>query len=98
MRFAVRYLPDDIKGKVLEPFGEVTDGVFRDEQRIGLVQEFFGSLTYGWLILNERAHRERAIDASPEFGVILFVGSGEEGRERIAFVEGLLDRVKIRLI
>jgi hypothetical protein len=94
---AVRDLADDVERIKLQPPREIAGLRVVDVQALRLLEEETGGVVDERLILHQSRHGERRVDAAAELHVEVVVRGAEEGREAVAFDDGLLDDVEVGL-
>jgi len=85
---------NDVKGKVLQPSGEVAGGADMCEASLRLLDELGDGRVDEGLVLDERAHGIGTGDAATEARVVGLVAGGEETVETLAALYGRLNGVE----
>jgi hypothetical protein len=95
---APRQIPDNVEGKELKPLAEAANRASICIQFLGLVEEYTDGGTDKRFVVDERAHGESTVNAAAIFGVVIFVGCGEERLQPVAFRYSILHGVKVGLL
>lgn len=74
MALAVCDCADNVECIILQPFRKIAHSVLRNEQRLGLIEEFLRGIIYEWLILNQSRHRKSAVHTPPQGRMVIIVG------------------------
>lgn len=75
--FAISDFSNDIECVELQPFREITDGILRRKQDVGLVEEFLGCAVHIRFILYQGAHRKSMVHGFPQVCMVLLISCGE---------------------
>lgn len=86
-----------IKREKLKPLCKVTHSVWRSKQSFRLIQKDLDGFSDAWFVLDQLTHGECIVDRSAQVCMIRLVNRGEQGRQSLAFADGLLDWIESRL-